>query len=203
MPDTVTINLPRSPSNSAASAFSFCVAATTVSGRPGLTTASNRSLRSLGRAKARPLTKRYVQLDMKKQSVLIWLLFSFSTLSIAETESDVYQVTLKSPQSDLRLFVCINEECQKSLSYKKAQDGYIYDFGTFPVPNIKNIELKAFRYYPEKRRIRRAREQYVLGVCDTSSCGSFNFTKAHAPVTSTTDLCKLGLSSCGRGPSPR
>jgi hypothetical protein len=60
MPDTVTINLPRSPSNPATSAFSFCVAAATVSARPGLTTASNRSLRSLGRAKARPLTKRYM-----------------------------------------------------------------------------------------------------------------------------------------------
>ena len=156
-----------------------------------------------GPAKAGPLTKRYVQPDMKKHLALIWLLFSFSTLSIAETESDVYQVTLKAPQSGLRLFVCINEECQKSLSHKKAQDEYIYDFGTFPVPNIKSIELKAFRYYPEKRRIRRAREQYVLGVCEISSCGSFNFTKANAPVTSTTDLCRLGLSSCGRGPTPR
>ena len=58
MPDTVTINLPRPLSNSAASAFSFCVAAATVSGRPGLTTGSNRSLRSLGRAKARPLANR-------------------------------------------------------------------------------------------------------------------------------------------------
>jgi hypothetical protein len=58
MPDTVTINLPRSPSRLAASAFSFNVAAATVSRRPGLTTASSRSLRSLGRAKARPLTKR-------------------------------------------------------------------------------------------------------------------------------------------------
>ena len=58
MPDIVTINLPRSPFRLAASAFSFCVAAATVSGRPGLTTASNRSLRSLGRAKARPLTQR-------------------------------------------------------------------------------------------------------------------------------------------------
>ena len=59
MPGNVTINLPRSPSSLAASAFSFCVAAATVSSRPGLTTASSRSLRSLGRAKARPLTKRY------------------------------------------------------------------------------------------------------------------------------------------------
>ena len=58
MPDTVTINLPRSLSNSTASAFSFYIAAATVSVRPGLTTASNRSLRSLGRAKARPLTNR-------------------------------------------------------------------------------------------------------------------------------------------------
>lgn len=58
MPDTVTINLPRSPLRLAASAFSFCVGATTVSGRPGLTTGSNRSLRSLGPAKAGPLAKR-------------------------------------------------------------------------------------------------------------------------------------------------
>jgi len=40
------------------SAFQHRVAATTVSGMPVLTTGSNRSLRSLGRAKARPLTKR-------------------------------------------------------------------------------------------------------------------------------------------------
>ena len=58
MPNTVTINLSRSLSNSAASAFSLRVAAATVSGRPGLTTGSNRSLRSMGRAKARPLAKR-------------------------------------------------------------------------------------------------------------------------------------------------
>jgi len=58
MPNTVTINLPRSPFRLAASVFSFSVAAATVSGRPGLTTGSNRSLRSLGRAKARPLANR-------------------------------------------------------------------------------------------------------------------------------------------------
>jgi len=58
MPGNVTNNLPHSPSNLAASAFSFCVAAATVSGQSGLTTGSNRSLRSLGRAKARPLAKR-------------------------------------------------------------------------------------------------------------------------------------------------
>ena len=58
MPDTVTNNLLSTSGTSAASAFSFCVAATTVSDRPGLTTASSRSLRSLGRAKARPLAKR-------------------------------------------------------------------------------------------------------------------------------------------------
>ena len=58
MPDTVTINLPRLPLRLAASVFSFCVAAITVSGRPGLTTGSNRSLRSLGPAKAGPLANR-------------------------------------------------------------------------------------------------------------------------------------------------
>ena len=40
------------------SAFQNRVATTTVSGGPVLTNGSNRSLRSLGRAKARPLTKR-------------------------------------------------------------------------------------------------------------------------------------------------
>jgi len=40
------------------SAFQHRVATTTVSDGPVLTTGSNRSLRSLGRAKARPLTKR-------------------------------------------------------------------------------------------------------------------------------------------------
>ena len=58
MPGNVTINLPISTLPSAVNAFSFCVAAATVSGQPGLTTGSNRSLRSLGRAKARPLAKR-------------------------------------------------------------------------------------------------------------------------------------------------
>ena len=60
MPGTVTNNLLSTSGTSAASAFSFCVAAATVSGRPGLTTGSNRSLRSLGRAKARPLANRYM-----------------------------------------------------------------------------------------------------------------------------------------------
>ena len=41
-----------------ASAFQHRVATATVSGEPVLTNGSNRSLRSLGRAKARPLTKR-------------------------------------------------------------------------------------------------------------------------------------------------
>jgi len=58
MPGNVTINLPIPTLSAAVSAFSFCAAAATVSGRPGLTTGSNRSLRSLGRAKARPLAKR-------------------------------------------------------------------------------------------------------------------------------------------------
>jgi len=58
MPDTVAINLLRSPLRLAASVFSLRVAATTVSGRPGLTTGSNRSLRSLGPAKAGPLANR-------------------------------------------------------------------------------------------------------------------------------------------------
>jgi len=58
MPGTVTVNLPHSPLRLAASVFSLRVAATTVLGRPGLTTGLNRSLRSLGRAKARPLAKR-------------------------------------------------------------------------------------------------------------------------------------------------
>jgi hypothetical protein len=58
MPDNVTINLPNPTLSSAVHAFSFCVAAATVSDLPGLTTGSNRSLRSLGRAKARPLAKR-------------------------------------------------------------------------------------------------------------------------------------------------
>ena len=58
MPGTVTNNLLSTSATSVASAFSFCVAAATVSGQSGLTTGSNRSLRSLGRAKARPLAKR-------------------------------------------------------------------------------------------------------------------------------------------------
>ena len=58
MPGTVTNNLLSTSATLAASAFYFCVAAATVSGKPGLTTGSNRSLRSLGRAKARPLANR-------------------------------------------------------------------------------------------------------------------------------------------------
>jgi hypothetical protein len=39
-----------------------------------LTNGSNRSLRSLGRAKARPLTKRYGQMECHEEiySVLVW-----------------------------------------------------------------------------------------------------------------------------------
>ncbi len=168
-----------------------------------ITTGSNRSLRSLGRAKARPLIKRYVRQNMKKHLALIPLLFSISVPSSAETNANVYQVTLRAEQSDMQLFVCINGECQKSLSNTKNQDEYIYDFGTFPVANNASVELKAWRYHPEARRMRRAPKHYAPGMCNITYCGSFNFTKTNAPVTSITDLCKLGLSSCGRGPTPR
>jgi len=50
MPGTVTNNLLSTSSTLEASAFSLRVAAAIVSSRPGLTTGSNRSLRSLGRA---------------------------------------------------------------------------------------------------------------------------------------------------------
>jgi hypothetical protein len=145
----------------------------------------------------------YVQQNMKKHLILIPLLFSISALSRAEIKADVYQVTLRAEQSDMRLFICINGECQKSLSFRKNEDEYIYDFGTFPVPKSTNIEFNAWRHYPEIRRIRRTREHYTPGICNVTNCGSFRFTKTNAPVTSTTDLCKLGLSSCGRGPTPR
>ena len=58
MPGTVTNNLLSTSATLVVSAFSFCVAAATVSGKQGLTSGSNRSLRSLGPAKAGPLTKR-------------------------------------------------------------------------------------------------------------------------------------------------
>ena len=142
---------------------------------------------------------------MKKRLALIPLLFSISAPSNAETNTNAYQVTLRAEQSDMQLFVCINGECQKSLSNTKSQDEYIYDFGTFPVASNANIELKVWRYYPEARRMRRASKHYASGTCSITYCGSFNFIKTNAPITSTTDLCKLGLSSCGRGrgPTPR
>jgi hypothetical protein len=53
-----TLNLSRKSMSPAVSAFSLCVARTIAQRRPGLTSGSNRSLRSLGRAKARPLANR-------------------------------------------------------------------------------------------------------------------------------------------------
>jgi len=58
MADSKTLNLPRKSLSSVVSAFSLCVARTTVQRRPGLTSGSNRSLRSLGPAKAGPLANR-------------------------------------------------------------------------------------------------------------------------------------------------
>jgi len=58
MPCTTANNLLSTLTSSAASAFSFCVAAASVLGQSGLTNGSNRSLRSLGPAKAGPLAKR-------------------------------------------------------------------------------------------------------------------------------------------------
>jgi hypothetical protein len=53
-----TLNLSRKNLSSAVSAFSLCVARTIAQRRPGLTSGSNRSLRSLGLAKASPLANR-------------------------------------------------------------------------------------------------------------------------------------------------
>jgi len=61
MAGSKTLNLSRKSLSSAVSAFSPCVARTTAQRRPGLTSGSNRSLRSLGPAKAGPLANRYVQ----------------------------------------------------------------------------------------------------------------------------------------------
>ena len=64
----------------------------------------------------------YVQQIMKKDLALISFLFSVSAPSNAETNVNVYQVTLRAEQGDMQLFVCINDECQKSLSNTKSQD---------------------------------------------------------------------------------
>jgi hypothetical protein len=135
---------------------------------------------------------------MKKHLILILLLLSISALSKAETATNVYQVTLRAEQGDMRFFVCINRECQKSLDYIKKQGEYFYDFGTFPVPTPEDIDLTVLKHHPEIRRVRRAKEQYAPGICTISNCGNFSFTKVNTPATSTTDTCKIGLS-CGRG----
>lgn len=135
---------------------------------------------------------------MKISVILFTLLFSVSAVSKAGPNNDVYQVTLRAQKSEMQMFICIKGECQKSLSHKEFQDGYLYDFGTFSVPDAGNIELRVWKRDPEERRIRRARENYASGICEISSCGSFSFSKVNTPATSTTDTCQLGLS-CSRG----
>ena len=55
-----TANLLSTPATLSSVRLLLCVVTIVASDQLGLTTGSNRSLRSLGRANARPLTKRYV-----------------------------------------------------------------------------------------------------------------------------------------------
>lgn len=97
------------------------------------------------------------------------------------------------------LTLCIQDHCQKSLSFSEVPEGYRYDFGTFPIADSGNVELRIFRYFPEQRRVRRPPEYRVDGACSVNSCSPYLFTLADGPITATTDKCELALvSHCDR-----
>ncbi len=135
-----------------------------------------------------------------KNLLLSMLLMAGTPSLLAEPlASDVYQVGLTAREKGMFLTLCIQDHCQKSLSYNQVPDGYQYDFGTFPIPDSGNVELRIFRYFPEQRRVTRPPEYRVDGACSVDSCGHYSFIGADGPVTSTTDMCEVGLAThCDR-----
>lgn len=127
--------------------------------------------------------------------LLIKLMLLMSPFLQAESENSFYQITYTTAQNDSYLFICVNDECQRTSSNKQAEDSHIYDFGIFPIPVGENIDLKVWRFNEGENRIRRAPE-YIPDECTINKCGSFKFIKANGPVTSTTDKCKIGLGIC-------
>ena len=125
------------------------------------------------------------------------MLSSVAAVSRAESASSVYRVSLTLQQNDLQLAVCIDDGCQKSLSYQKVEDGYLYDFGTFAISDHHRFPVYTWTINLAERRVRRLLEAYLPDGCTIASCGSFTFQKVDAPVTST-DACEAGVAACPR-----
>ena len=83
------------------------------------------------------------------------MLSSVAAVSRAESASSVYRVSLTLQQNDLQLAVCIDDGCQKSLSYQKVEDGYLYDFGTFAISDHHRFPVYTWTINLAERRVRR------------------------------------------------
>jgi hypothetical protein len=121
-----------------------------------------------------------------KNLLLSMLLMPAAPALLAEPlAGGVYQVGLSAREARMFLTLCIQDHCQKSLSFSEVPEGYRYDFGTFPIADSGNVELRIFRYFPEQRRVSRPS------------------TGLTAPAPSTVAVLTSSLWQMGRSPPPR
>ncbi len=114
-----------------------------------------------------------------------------------------YRVSLVTEKFDGQMFIRIGDEYQKALDEYPYNEKYLYDFGVFEISNINDVDLLAWIYYPNIRRVRLAPLYGGKPNCTVLECHHFFFLKTDAPATSTKDpdeLCKMHVTSCGRGP---
>jgi hypothetical protein len=135
-------------------------------------------------------------------SLLYFICCAFALADQCAAESR-YRVYLVTEKFDGQMVIRIGDEYQKALDEYPYDDQYLYDFGVFDISNVYDIDLIAVIYYPEQRRVRLAPLYGGRPNCRISECQDFKFEETDAPPTSTKepdDLCKLHVTSCGRGP---
>lgn len=130
-------------------------------------------------------------------------LLALSTQCTAENRYRVYFLTEKIND---QIFIGIGDEFQKSLGELPIDNEHAYDFGVFTILNTDDIDLKVRVYSSEQRRVLRVPQYTPNQTCTISDCQGFQFVKTESPPTSTSDpndLCRLHVTSCGRGPAIR
>lgn len=134
---------------------------------------------------------------------LFFLAFcSFLGLASECSAENTYRVYLVTEKINDQIVIGIAEEYQKSLNEYPVNGGYLYDFGVFLIPDIEDIDLSVRIYSQEQRRVRRATQYSDNQACNISTCQGFKFEKVESAATSTKnpdDLCRLHVTSCGRG----
>jgi len=141
-----------------------------------------------------------------RESFFLLILCSFWAFSGGCLAGNTYRVYLITEKINDPIFIGIGDEYQNSLREHPVDDGYLYDFGIFLIPNIEDIDLRVRIYSQEQRRLLRMPQYSDNQACNISVCQGFKFEKVESPATSTKnpdDLCKMHVTSCGRGPAIR